>query len=83
MGRCPLLEKKNDEYRCDINVGSKHPKKVFKQIPNSIMIRLSTNSSDVEIFIQNKQYYEIALKNSGFKEKLIYKSREDNTNIQK
>ena len=28
------------------------------------MIRLSTNSSNKDIFIQNKQDYEIALKNS-------------------
>ena len=45
------------------------------------MIRLSTNSSNENIFTQNKQDYEIALKNSGYKEKLIYKSRDDNTNI--
>ena len=31
------------------------------------MIRLSTNSSDEDIFTQNKQDYEIALKNSGYK----------------
>ena len=46
------------------------------------MIRLSTNSLNKDIFTQNKLDYEIALKNIGYKEKLIYKSREDNTNIQ-
>ena len=55
-------QRKNDQYSCFINVGSNHPKKVFKQIPNSIMIRLSTNSSNKDIFTQNKQDYKIALK---------------------
>ena len=31
---------------------------------------------------QNKQDYEIALKNSGYTEKLIHKSKENNRNIQ-
>ena len=46
------------------------------------MIKLSTNSSNKDILIQNKQDYEIDLKNSGYKEKLMYKSREGDTNIQ-
>ena len=46
------------------------------------MISLSTNLSNKDIFNQNKQDYEIALKNSGYKEKLIYKSRKDNIKIQ-
>ena len=61
MGWCPDLEK-NDQYPCYINVGSNHLKKVFKQIPNSVMISLSTNSSNEDIFTQNKQNFEIALK---------------------
>ena len=61
MGRCSFLEKK-DQYSCNINVGSNHLNKVFKQIPNSIMIKLSTNSSNEDIFTQNKQDYDIALK---------------------
>ena len=73
---------KNDRYPLYINLGFNHPKKIFKQIPHSIMIRLATNSSIEDIFTQNKQNYEIALKNCGYKEKLRYKSREDNTNIQ-
>ena len=31
------------------------------------MIRLSTNLSNEDTFAQNKQYYEIALKNSEYK----------------
>ena len=53
--------------------------KVFKQIPHSIMIRLSINSSNEDIFTENKQDYKIALK---IVENRIYKSREDNTNTQ-
>ena len=51
-GAVPHSEKKNDQYPCYINVGSNHPRKVFKQIANSIMIRLSTNSSNEDY---NKQ----------------------------
>ena len=54
--------RKNDQYPCYINIGSNPPKKVFKQTPNSIMIRLSTNSSSEVIFTLIKQEYEIALK---------------------
>ena len=45
-----------------IHVGSDHPMKVFKQIPNSIKISLSTHSSNEYIFTQNKEDYEISLK---------------------
>ena len=62
--------RKNNQYPCYINVGSNHPRKVFKQISNSIMIRLFTNLSNEDVFTQNKQDYEIALKSSGYKEKL-------------
>ena len=65
MGQCPHLEKKQS-ISIQHNVGSNHPKKVFKQIPNNTMIRLSTNSSNEDIFTQNKQDYKIALKNSGY-----------------
>ena len=37
------------------------------------MFRLSTNSSNINIFIQSKHDYEMALKNSGYKTKLICK----------
>ena len=70
-GRCLLIEK-NDLYPCNINVGSNLPKKKFKQIPNSIIIRLSINSSNDDILTQNKKDYEIALKIVCMK-KNIYK----------
>ena len=39
IGRCPHLEKKKDQYPCYINVVSNNPRKVFKQISNSVMIK--------------------------------------------
>ena len=44
---------------------------------NGIMVRLSTNSSNIDIFSQNKHKYEMALKNRGYKAKLVYKSRDE------
>ena len=32
--------------------------------------------SNIDIFIQNKHEYEVALENIGYKAKLIYKSRD-------
>ena len=55
-----------------INVGSNHPKQVFKHIPNGIANRLSTNSSDSNIFNEVKIEYEKALKENGYKEGLTY-----------
>ena len=52
--------KKNDQYPCYINVGSYHPRQVFKYIPNSIMV--NTNTSDIDILTLNKHEYETALK---------------------
>ena len=48
-GTVSPYRKKTHQYPCYINVGSNHPKKVFKQTPKSIMIRLSTNSSNEDI----------------------------------
>ena len=61
MGTVFSFRKKNDQYPYYINAGSSPPKKVFKQIPNSV-IRLSTNSPNEDIFTQNKTDYEIAFK---------------------
>ena len=38
------------------------------------MTRLSTNSTNIDIFTQNKHDYEIALKNSGYKTIIVYKT---------
>ena len=39
------------------------------------MTTLSTISSKIDIFTQNKHDYEIALKNGGFKTNLVYKTK--------
>ena len=57
-GTVPHLGKTTKTY-----VGSNHPRLIFKHIPNGIMVRLSTNSSNIDIFIQNENEYEAALKN--------------------
>ena len=54
----------------------------FTQISNSIMLRLSTYSSNEDIFTQIKQDNEIALRIVDIKKKLEHKSREHNSNIQ-
>ena len=45
------------------------------------MFRLSTNSSDINIFTQSKHDYELSLKNSGYKIKLVYKNTDEISNI--
>ena len=52
--------RENKPYPCYIHVSSYHH--IFKHIPNGIMFRLSTNSSDTNVFTQNKHNYELVLK---------------------
>ena len=75
--------RKNNQHPCYIDTGSNHPKQTFNHIPNSIAIRLSNNSSNMDIFNQNKHDYERALKNSGYKTKLIYKNSNEASNTNK
>ena len=49
-----------------INTKSNHPPAVIKQIPKSIQKRLSTNSSNQDIFYNNISEYQDALKYSGY-----------------
>ena len=49
-----------------INTKSNHPPAVIKQIPKSIQKRLSTNSSNQNIFYDNIIEYQEALKHSGY-----------------
>ena len=48
----PLRE--NNQYPYYINVSSNHPSQIFKYIFNGIIFRLSTSSSNINIFFQNK-----------------------------
>ena len=43
------------------------------------MFRLSTNSFN--IFTQNKHNYELALKNSGYKAKITYKTMAETSDV--
>ena len=45
------------------------------------MFRLSTNSFNINIFTQNKHDYELALKNSGYKDKFVYKTTEETLDV--
>ena len=45
------------------------------------MSRLSINSSDINIFTQIEYDYELALKNCGYKTKLLYKTTDETFNV--
>ena len=81
-GTVSPFRKQNQNPRY-VDMGSNHPTQVFKHIPNSIEHRLSTNSSNIDIFEQSKQDYEKALKNSGYNVKLRYKNSIETPNTQK
>ena len=48
-----------------IHVSSNHPKQILKQLPKSIIDRLSKNSSNEQIFNSSKPEYKKALRRSG------------------
>ena len=51
---------------------SNHPGNIIKNIPDMISKRLSSISSDERSFNETKHEYELALKKSGYQEKLEY-----------
>ena len=53
---------KRNQCQCYINASSNHSRHVFKYIPNGIMVRLSTYSSDIDILTPIKHEYKAALK---------------------
>ena len=69
---------KNNQNLHYVDMGSNHPNQVFKHIPNGIKYRLSTNSSNRDIFELSEQDYENALKDSCYNVKLTYKNMEGN-----
>ena len=58
-----------------INVDSDHPQHIINHIPIMIASRLSTLSSNEEIFERHKPQYQEALKNSGYKCELKYQRK--------
>ena len=73
--------KKPNHIPSYVNTDSNHPKNTFKHIPNGIAFRLSTNSTNEDIFKENIPIYEQALRNNGYQTNLTYKK--DNTNKSK
>ena len=80
-GTLSPFRKTNQDLRY-VNRGSNHTTQVFKHVPKGIEHRLSNNSSNKEIFERNKQEYEEALKNDGYRINLEYRGREE-SNTQK
>ena len=72
-----LSKKTNDTY--SINVNSNHPPNIIKTIPEIISKRISDISSNEDIFKQAAPYYNNALSNSGYKDKISY-TREQERN---
>ena len=56
-----------------IDINSKHPPQILKQLPKSISKRLSKNSSSKEVFDRSKTLYENSFNNSGFYKYLMYR----------
>jgi len=64
-----------------INAKSNHPPTVVKQIPNSVSKRISTNSSNHEIFNSAAPTYNNILKNCGYKDKIEFIPKNTTKNI--
>ena len=61
--------KPNNDTRY-VNAKSNHPPSILKQIPADISKRISTNSSNKQIFQNAATYYNNILKYCGYKEKI-------------
>ena len=64
--------RKESDVTAYVNIRSNHPPSVLNQIPNSINARLNVNSSNKEVFYQNTDVYQRALKSSGYNEPLLF-----------
>ena len=69
--------RKRNDNPCYLNVNSNHPKHIIDHIPKMMSQRLSTLSSNEQIFEQNKSVYEKALKDSGYECSLKYQKTSD------
>ena len=61
-----------------INAHSNHPTNVIKQIAKSVAKRISTNSSNEQIFNESAPYYNNILKNCGYDEKINFVKPDQN-----
>ena len=87
--RSILLKSKNFQLRKEndipkyINVQSNHPKNIIKDIPKIINDRLSTISSNKDIFNQEENIYQEQLKEAGYIEQLKYLKSKTKKNTRK
>ena len=58
-----------------VNALSNHPPNILKRIPEMISERISNISSNTNIFDRAAPIYNEALTDSGYKEKIIYKEK--------
>lgn len=63
-----------------VNAQSDHPPTILKHIPATISKRISTLSSNEDVFARNASSYNQALKTSGYKEKIVYSVDNKNRN---
>ena len=70
--------KENSEPKY-VNVHSNHPRNIIKQIPNMINSRLSTLSSNEEVFKGKIDVYQRTLNHGGYKHNLNFNREERNT----
>ena len=66
-----------------ININSNHPRNIIQQIPEMTSKRLSSISSNEDIFKDAAPYYENILKTSGYKENLSYQSESSKADTRK
>ena len=69
------FHKSNENLRY-INRKSNHPKSIIKQLVKSISNRISKLSANEEIFKQNEEYYNEALRRAGYEDKIEYLDNE-------
>ena len=69
--------KKPNDTPVYINVNSNHPPNIIKTIPEIILKRISDISSNEDIFKQAAPYYNNALSNSGYKDKISYTKEQE------
>ena len=64
-----------------VHVESNHPPSIIKNIPKSVNKRLSTNSSNEEIFNEASRPFQQALQKSGYTYELKYMPRKENEKL--
>ena len=62
-----------DQSPSYINMNSKNPEAIIKQVPKVVNLRIRNLSVNEEIFRKSSKMYIDALKRSGYKENFTYK----------